>query len=184
MIQVLAAAALLLGSARAADAPAWMSYSPPSRAFSCEIRAWGWSTWEERSVRGISAHLLGPKAAGPIRPAYHIHHFEKNTPGYAPIEQTLRRAREKDPASRRESTSLVSWRVSRKASKVFEVREWRLFPADTLPAMEVPLHHFYAFVPVSESDYFIIKLTVSEEDLHDFRPEFRRFLESFHIFGY
>ena len=128
-------AALLLGSARAAAAPAAMTYSPPSRSFSCEIGAWGWSTWEERSLRGISAHLLGPKASGPLRPAYHIHHFEKNTPGYAPISQTLRHAREKDQDSRRESTSLVSWRVSRKASKVFEVREWRLFPTDTLPAM-------------------------------------------------
>jgi hypothetical protein len=161
--------------------PASVSYMPPSGAFVCDLPN-GWAALEEPSIGGMSVHIFGPQRAI-LRPAYHIHLVLKGTPGFEPIMDGIRHEREGESAAGRETTPLQAWRVSERSARIFEARERRLIPIGALPAENVVLHHFYAFLPAGD-DYFIVKLTVSEEEFEDYRVEFRRFLKSLNIIGH
>jgi len=160
---------------------AFVSYMPPSGAFVCDLPG-GWAALEEPSISGMSVHIFGPQH-GALRPAYHIHLVSKGNPGFEPIMDGIKHERESESAAGRETTPLQAWRVSERSARIFEARERRLVPAEALPAEIVVLHHFYAFLPAGD-DYFIVKLTVSEEEFEDYRVEFRRFLKSLNIIGH
>ena len=168
-------------SAQTPSNPAFVSYMPPSGAFVCDLPS-GWTALEEPSARGMSVHVFGPQR-GILRPAYHIHLVLKDTPGFEPILDGIRRERTGESAARWETTPLQAWRVSERSARIFEARERRLIPTEALPAESAVLHHFYAFLPAGD-DYFIAKLTVSEEEFEDYRVEFRRFLKSLRIIGH
>jgi hypothetical protein len=168
----------LLGTLHAAE-PAFIPYTPPGGTFTCELPP-GWSALEERSVRGISSRMFGPRGDERIRPAYHIHQVQKDTPGFIPLQDGLKSELRCEGACARIATPMQAWRISERGAKVFEVRESRLFPQETLPAEPVMLHHFYAFIPDKE-DYFIVKLTVDEDSFDAYRAEFRRFLQKFRL---
>jgi hypothetical protein len=177
-------AVLLLCSAARAFAveEGFLSYMPPSGSFACDLPASGWSALEERSVRGISVRLIGPAGAR-LRPAYQVHFVQKDTPGYIPIMDALKRERACEAPCTRESMPMQAWRISERAAKVFEIRERRRMPQEGLPSEPVMLHHFYAFLPAGD-DYFVVKLTVDEEQYNDWRLEFHRFLKTFRIIGH
>ncbi|MBI5245187.1 MAG: hypothetical protein HY922_16110 [Elusimicrobia bacterium] len=159
----------------------YVSYMPPSGGFVCDVPN-GWSALEESSPHGMSTHFFGPRR-GLIRPAFHVHLLVKEALGFLPFSEALKRARSSSSAAKREVTSQQAWRVCDRPSRMFEARERRLIPPDALPAESAMLHHFYAFVPAGE-DYFIVKLTVDEDEFQDYRSEFRRFLKSFQILGH
>ncbi|MFH1725655.1 MAG: hypothetical protein ABII00_13685 [Elusimicrobiota bacterium] len=162
--------------------PRYVRYSPPSRTFSCEIPS-GWTPMEEPTPRGSAVHIVGPQQArGAWRAAYHIHFFEKDKPGFVPSREALKAARRRDAG--RDVTGMSSRRVARRPARVFQVHEKRLLPAGRLPAELVALHHFYVFVPSGSDDYFVIKLSTTEEAFLDYRRELGRFLESFRVIGY
>jgi len=158
-------------------------FTPPSRLFSCEIPV-GWSSFETETLRGKAVHIVGPRGSGTLRPAYHIHHFDKTKPGFLPGKDALRRELKSDKASGRESSATVSVRAGRNTGKMFEVREERLLPEGRLPAKPARLHHFYAFLASGADEYIMIKLSCPEEDFVAYRQEFRRFLKSFRVLGY
>lgn len=176
-------AAALPPAALAQEGPAkqFVSYMPPSGGFVCDVPN-GWSALEESSPHGMSTHFFGPRR-GLIRPAFHVHFLSKDAQGFVPLSDALRREHSSSSAAKREVTSLQAWRISKRASRMFEARERRLIPPDALPAETAVLHHFYAFIPAGE-EYFIVKLTVDEDEFQDYRSEFRRFLKSFQILGH
>ena len=144
----------------------------------------GWTAFEQPSPAGTVTHIMGPESAPGWRPSYHVHLVERGKPGYREPRAMLKALRRSEDASEREATSLETWRVARKSARLFEVRERRFSPAGRLPAELRALHHFYAYVPGVGEDYFIVKLTTSEDEYLKLRPEFRRFLESMRIVGY
>jgi len=181
LASILSLAGVCRAAEEAAGNAAFVSYMPPSGSFVCDLPS-GWASLEEPSARGMSVHLFGPRR-GALRPAYHVHLLVKGAPGFEPILDAIRREREGEPSARRETTPLQAWRVSERSARVFEGRERRLLPAGALPSETAVLHHFYAFLPAGD-DYFIVKLTVSEEEFEDYRVEFRRFLKSLRIIGH
>lgn len=173
----------LLGWAAAAHAAA-VPFSSQSAGFSCELASADWAAFEEQSPRGVSVHFFGPaQARGAYRAAYHVHFFEKDRQGFLPVMEFMKVLREREKLSDRGATPPTVWRVSKRAARVFEAREERLLPTGRLPAELIALHHFYALVPAGGEGYFLIKLSTTEESFLDFRAEFRRFLESFLVYG-
>lgn len=180
---VLLAAALAPGPALAA--PPWSDpdrvehFRPRNGTFLCEIPE-GWTGFEEETPRGVSVHLFGPvEAQGLWRAAYHVHSIEGSRPGFLPARDFLKAQRARIKSAQREATELMTWRVDRRPAKVFEVREQRFLPHGRLPAAWLRLHHFYAVVPNGRDDYFLVKLSTTEESYLKYREEFRRFLASF-----
>lgn len=173
---------LLLACVPASAQTAPGAFMPPSGSFVCELKE-GWTALEERSPRGMSVHLFGPASKpGRLPPAYHIHLIQKDSPGAPSISEAMKKAREKERFAERTTTSAQSARYAGRNMKLFEVRERRRLPAEALPAEAAMIHHFYAFIPAGE-DYFIVKLTVDEEEFQDYRLTFRDFLKGFQIVG-
>lgn len=176
---LLLAALFALPSAAAEDL---VPYSPPSRSFSCSLPV-GWTAFEQATPVGTVAHIVGPEVTAGWRPAYHVHSVEKDKPGWRKPRQMLKALRRSDDSAKRSSTGLVSWRVGRKSSRIFEVSERRVVPAGRLPSELLGLHHFYAYIPGVGDDYFVVKLTTRESDYLDYRKEFYRFLDSLQFLG-
>ncbi|HAH05591.1 MAG TPA: hypothetical protein DCM05_03550 [Elusimicrobia bacterium] len=179
-MRLLLLALLLAGPAQGQTASG--TYMPPSGSFVCNLKE-GWTTLEERSPQGMSVHLFGPASTpGLIPPAYHIHLIQKDTPGFLDISDAVKKTRKKERFAERTPAPPQSVRYAGRSMKLFEVRERRRLPAEALPSEAAVLHHFYAFIPAGD-DYFIVKLTVDEEEFEDYRQEFRGFLKGFQIIG-
>jgi hypothetical protein len=168
---------LLLAAPALAGEP-FSSYVPPSGSFQAEVPS-GWSALEIRSPGGLSAHILGPQMRR-LRPAYHVHLYQKDAPGFTAPDELLRKARAADKSMGRESSGMESRRVSGRPAKVFEVRETRWLPMDSLPSEPAVIHRFYAFIADGE-DLFVASLVVDEEEYESYRGEFRRFLKSMRL---
>jgi len=162
----------------------YVPFTPRNRTFACEIPE-GWTPMTRQNARGWSTHIFGPaEDAGSWRAAYHIHYYEKGRPGFLPLREFLKTERRRDKYTDRDVTPMTAWRVAKKPAKLFQVREKRILPSHTLPSQLKALHHFYLVLPGSGEDYFVVKLTTTEETYLDYRKEFRRFLKSFRIVGY
>jgi hypothetical protein len=185
--------ALLATSVQAQELPAadiwslerkdlgYETYAPQGGGFTCDLPA-GWTRFMTKTPRGIAAHAIGPElAGGAVRAAYHIHLFEQGKPGYQPIAEYMKASRQRAKSSNRQSTAPTSWRVNKGPARVFEVREDRMLPVGKLPSQITTLHHFYALVPLGRNDYFVVKLSTTEESYLEYREEFRRLLKTFRV---
>ena len=179
MMSLLIAAALLAAPASAREKKIYLPYTPPSGLFSAEIPE-GWAASEEETPRGIVTHIVGPsESKGSWHAAYHVHYFEKSKPGFVDSREAMKIFRERDKTTDRDADQMTTWRVDNKPAKMFQVRETRMLPGGRLPAERVSLHHFYMFVPSGRDEYYVIKLSTTEETFLDYRAEFRRFMASF-----
>lgn len=187
MKRQLLAALLAAGTAASLGAgkrQGYVQYTPPSRGFACELPA-EWTPFESETLRGRAVHVIGPpEADGLWRVSYHIHHFEKGRPGFIRARQTVSAARKGGKAADRVRTQPYTMPLRRKPARIFEVSEERLLPPGRLPSAPVRLHHFYAVIASGKEEYFMIKLSTTEETYLDYRKEFRRFLKSFRVIGY
>lgn len=159
-------------------------FVPENRAFSCEMPL-GWTVFEEEGLRGPAVRMTGPEQAdGAWRAVYQVHLLLKDRPGYAPLKDFLKAETRRDKRIAREATVPAAWRVAKKPARIFEVREARFTPPASLPAARLGMHHFYALIPASRDDYFLVKLSTTEDSYLKYRDEFKRFLESFQILSY
>lgn len=161
----------------------YRSYEPASRSFRCDIPK-GWRPMEEETAQGVSVHILGPDdSAGAYRTGIDVHLFEPGQPGFVPLKNALDQMRRQDKASGRNATPIRLLRSNGLLSRLFEITEERLLPAERLPASPTALHHYVAVIASGES-YFVLRLSSTREAYLDYREEFLRFLKHFRPIGY
>jgi len=157
-------------------------YTSPRRIFSCEVPK-GWQAFEEEALQGSSAHFLGPAVAdGAFRAAINVHFMQKGSPGFITLENAVKRERQSDKDSSRDSSSIIYGRLAGNQSRRFEVTETRQLPREVLPSRPTVLHHYYVFLNAGDG-YFMIKLSTTRETYLDYRPDFERLLSTFQILG-
>lgn len=157
-------------------------YTSPRRTFSCEVPK-GWQAFEEDALHGSSVHFLGPAVAdGAFRAAINVHFVQKGSPGFVTLENAVKRERQSDKDSSRESGSIIYGRLAGSQSRRFEITETRQLPREVLPSRPKVLHHYYVFLNVGDG-YFMIKMSTPRETYLDYRTDFERMLSTFQILG-
>lgn len=164
-------------------APNHILYTSTRRTFSCEVPK-NWQAFEEETMTGSAAHFMGPSEAdGAFRAALNIHFVQKGSPGFVPLEDAVKREKQSDKDTSRDSSSVQFWRVSRNQARRFEVVETRQLPREVLPSRPMVLHHYYVFVNASDG-YFMIKLSSTRETYLNYKADLERLLSTFQILGY
>ena len=156
-------------------------YTPASHTFYCDVPV-GWHPFEDED--GFAVHLIGPdNPAGTYRTGVDVRWVERGQPGWVPQKKLVDDMRRSDSVTERSATSVRPMRIAGILARIFEVSETRWLPADQLPAVAEPLHHYVAVIPSGES-YYLINLSSSRDVYLDFRNMFVDFLKSFKPLGY
>lgn len=154
-------------------------FSPPSGLFTCDLPSAEWTAFEEEEARGTAVHLLGPdNPSGSYRTGIDIHRADPLRPGFIPMKEALSRLRRDGGPTGRVVTPIKRVKVGPGLARVFQVKETRRVPLDLSPSIEETLHHYVAVIE-DGSDYFVIRLSSSEDVYLDFRDTFLAFLNSF-----
>ena len=163
--------------------PSRRSAMPPSRLFSCELPASGWTGFEEEDAQGAVVYILGPEdPAGEFRTAFSLRWFDKDQPGFQDAKKAVAALRKSDPEAKRSAGAVLPMRVGSMLARVFEVQETRLLPLDRLPAREQVLHRYVAVLPQG-SGYYLLTLTSTRDTYLDFRGDWMRCLSTFRPLG-
>ncbi|MBI4676885.1 MAG: hypothetical protein HY748_04820 [Elusimicrobia bacterium] len=163
-------------------------YSPSSGRFTCELPL-DWHAFEEEEPAGFAVHVLGPDdPAGSYRAGIDVHFVDGGRGAPAgggssvPAKQAIETLRRSDKLTGRQSTPVKRFAVGKGLARTFEVWETRFVPAELAPSVSQVIHHFVAVIE-SGDDYYVIRLSSSEEVYVDLRDVFVRFLKSFRIKG-
>ncbi|MFA6002449.1 MAG: hypothetical protein WC881_00110 [Elusimicrobiota bacterium] len=161
----------------------YLTYSPASGMFSCQIPASGWYPFDEEDAQGPVVHILGPEnPAGDYRAGLSIRWLDPSQSGYVEPKKAVDILRRPDKTTARSATSVRPLRVANLLARVFEIQETRTLPLDRLPAGSEVLHHYVAVIP-NGSGYYMIRLSSSRDTYLDLRDEFAHFLKTFEPIG-
>lgn len=161
-----------------ATTQAWLPYVPASRLFSGEIPTEGWWPMEEETETGSVFRLLGADSqSGAVRAVLSVRFYDKDTPGFTPIKETVDKMRRNDKERGRSVTPVRPVRVGLGLARTFEIVETRRLPADEGPSFEEELHHYVAVIPVGEA-YYLVRLISSRATYLNYRDDFVRFMKS------
>ncbi|MBI5211049.1 MAG: hypothetical protein HY927_13850 [Elusimicrobia bacterium] len=158
------------------------AYSSGSGLFTCQVPP-GWHAFEETEPTGSAVHLLGPDdPAGVYRAGLDIHFVDGSLARAQPMKAAIEFLRRQDKLAQRQSTQVKRVSSGRGLARVFEVWETLFLPPDLAPSVEARVHHYVAVIE-SGSDYFVIRLSSSEEVYLDFRDDFLRLVKTFRVKG-
>ena len=159
---------------------AWMPFVPASRLFSGEIPVDGWWPMEEETATGSVFRLLGGDSqSGAVRTVLSVRFYDKDTPGFMPIKQSVELMRKENKESKRSISPVRPVRVGLGLARTFEIVETRRVPSDDGPAFEEELHYYVAVIPVGEA-YYLVRLVSSRATYLEYRDDFVRFMKSLH----
>jgi hypothetical protein len=160
-----------------------VTYTPPSRIFSCELPS-DWQGMEEEDALGPVARVIGPDdPSGNYRTGLTVRLFEHGQPGFVEVKKAVDLMRRSDKIVDRSATPVQPMRVAGLLARLFEVTEEWILPLERLPATEEAIHSYIAVIP-SGSDYYVLRLSSARDVYMDFREDFFRCLRTFRPSGH